>query len=137
VIGLSRNDVTGSDVERLSASPHLVRLLQLYSEQYQKPLELRTYEALAAAPFTRKLLRVSFGDNDFPGEQYVDTGEVDFHGAPIYGWTEITSEGKALEARYGYIPWLHRRDNGVDAYDAAYFVAEGLLPAKPPGSPVG
>ena len=43
------------------------------------------------------------------------------------------AEGKALEAKYGYIPWLHRR-NAVDAYDAAYFVSKGILPVKPPGS---
>jgi len=79
---------------------------------------------------------VGFGDVDFPGDRYVDTGEVDFHGAPVYGWIGLTPEGRALESEHGYVPWLHRRENSVDAYDAAYFVASGILPVKAPGSPV-
>ena len=133
-IALPRNHITGHDVERLAKSPNLTRLLHLVSFQYQKPLGANAYDALASSPLTRKLLRVRFDDRDFPGERYEDTGEVDFHGAPVYGWTEPTPDGVALEAKYGYIPWLHRRDNGVDAYDAAYFVSQGILPVRPPGS---
>lgn len=135
-IDLPRNDVSTSDVEILAQSPHLPRLLQLYCPQYAKVIGSRAYESLASSPLTRKLLGVGFSEVDFPGERLEETGNFDFWGYPEYEWTDLAPEGKALEAKYGYIPWLHPRENSVDAYDAAYFVSKGVLPVKTPGEPV-
>lgn len=45
-------------------------------------------------------------------------------------------EGKALERRYGYNPWLHLRENFVHRFDGAWYVARGMCPVKPVGSRV-
>jgi hypothetical protein len=48
----------------------------------------------------------------------------------------LTTKGKELEQKYGYIPWLHPKDNSCYHLDAAWFVAQGILPVKQAGSPV-
>jgi hypothetical protein len=74
-------------------------------------------------------------DNAFPGQRYVDTGRDDMQGRMVKDWTDLAPAGKALEAKYGYIPWLHEA-NMVEPLDAAWFVSKGILPVKPAGSSV-
>jgi uncharacterized protein (TIGR02996 family) len=121
-----------ADVARLAASPHLGRLLFLDLSWIR--LAGAAYGALAASPTTRKMLVVVRSGHDIgaplPCSRYETVG-YDRDGAPMMDWTPMPPEGKALEARYGYVPWLHPRDNGCDAFDAAYYVGRGALPARP------
>jgi hypothetical protein len=125
--------LSGADVERLVRSPHLRRLR--YLDLGKAPMSPLLYDALAANPETRKILRLVVADDAFPGQRYADTGRDDMQGRAVQAWTDLSLEGKALEAKYGYIPWLHEA-NIVEPLDAAWFVAQGILPAKPVGSPV-
>jgi uncharacterized protein (TIGR02996 family) len=125
-------DLTVSDVERLAQSPHLGRLLVLESRTV--PLPVATYETLAANPATRKMLRMSFSSPHFPGDDYGPTGQVDRELNDIWGKLPMKAEGEAIEQRHGYVPWLHPSDNRSESLDAAWYVAHGVLPARPVGS---
>ncbi len=137
-IALINREVTDEDVEVIAASPHLGRLLCL--DLTDNRLTERAFKALAAAPATRKLLAVGRRQGSqgsyFPGPVYAATGEDDGYERPIWDWTPMTEQGRALEREYGYIPWLHPQDNGCDWLDARYYLDQGLLPVKPPGAPV-
>lgn len=122
------------DLEQLAASPHLSRAL--YAASNDLEIDAGVYEAFAVSPVTRKMLRVLFSSNGFPGQSMGDTGRDDWWGAPLLGWSDVQPEGKALEKKYGYIPWLHPEQNRCEPFDAAYYVANGILPVKPAGSPV-
>jgi hypothetical protein len=123
-----------SDLAPLIASPHLERLRYLSLDT--EPISTATYDRVAAAPALRKLLVLGLG-NETPGQRFADTGRDDMQGRAVHAWTDISPEGKALEARHGYLPWLHPEHNFSDPLDAAWYVANGVLPARPPGSPVG
>jgi len=125
--------LSSTDIERLVQSPHLQRLR--YLDFGKSPVRPALYEMLASNPATRKLLRLVVVDDAFPGQRYADTGRDDMQGRAVHAWTDLSPEGKRLEATYGYIPWLHEA-NIVEPLDAAWFVAQGVLPVKPPGSPV-
>lgn len=135
-LALINRDLTDDDVAVIAASSHLGSLLRLdLSLNY---LSIRAFEALAAAPATRKLLVVGRQQASrgtyFPGPIYAATGEDDGYGEPIWDWTPMTDEGADLERKYGYIPWLHPQQNGCDWYDARYYVEKGLLPVRPAAS---
>ena len=129
--------LTDQLVLELTQSPYLRRLLSL-SLRSNSRIGPASYEALAAAPETRKLLDVSRRGDDageFPGEKIEDSGQIYLSGATIYDWSEMTAQGRALERKYGYIPWLNARANSCSAFDSSWCVAEGLRPAQPAGSP--
>lgn len=130
---IRRVALTEAEIERLGSSPHLARLLHLDLDRQHVGLGI--YDRLAAAPNLRKLLTLSLEDGG-PGQGYADTGRDDLQGRPVEAWTDVSPEGKALERKYGYLPWLHPEHNACEPLDAAWFVAQGILPVKPPGSPV-
>jgi uncharacterized protein (TIGR02996 family) len=134
--GLSLHDETigQHDLEQLAASPHLDRLLILASVHLE--IDSAIYETLARNPQIRKALGVRLSHETFPGQSYEATGARDANDRAIHAWTDLTPEGKALEARHGYLPWLHA-ESICERLDAAWLVAQGILPVKPPGSPVG
>lgn len=131
-IALINRNVTDDDVAAIAASPRLGSLLRLdLSDNF---LTHSAFEALAASPSARKLLMVGrsqYSRDSFPGSVYQATGEDDNNGDPIWDWTPMPEEGRELERKYGYIPWLHPQENGCDWYDARYYVEKGLLPVKP------
>lgn len=133
-IGLAIDDPapTDNDLLELAASPYLPRLLWLSANR--KHLPLSVYEAFAVAPMTRKALSLKLSKEGFPGEPYGDTGRDDWWGGAIFDWLEMRPEGAELEKKYGYVPWIHSKENFCDPFDAAYYVAQGVLPAKPVGS---
>ncbi|HEY0483931.1 MAG TPA: hypothetical protein VGD37_40705 [Kofleriaceae bacterium] len=122
-----------SELEQLIASPHLARMLHLVVGCERASPAL--YERIAASPDLRKLLVLSI-EPDGPGQRFADTGRDDMQGRAVHAWTDVGPAGKALEAKHGYVPWLHPEQNWCEPLDAAWFVAQGVLPAKPPGSPV-
>lgn len=134
--GLSLHDETigQQDLEQLAASPHLDRLLILASVHLE--IDSAIYETLARNPQLRKALGVRLSHETFPGQSYEATGARDANDRAIHAWTDLTPEGRALEARHGYLPWLHA-ESICERLDAAWLVAQGTLPVKPPGSPVG
>lgn len=135
--GIRMSDVvlTTADIATLAASPHLGRL-RYFSFTNDKTNKGSAYEVLAAHPATRKLLVVAVADPAFPGQQFGDTGDDDYWGAAIQGYSKVSEAGTKLEQKYGYIPWLHPEQNLCVVFDAAYYVAQKILPAKPVGSPV-
>jgi len=134
--GLSLHDdrLGPHDLEQLAASPHLDRLLILASVHLE--IDTASYATLARNPQLRKALGVRLSHQTFPGQSYEPTGAYDGNGRPIYAWTDLTREGKALEARHGYLPWLHA-ESICERFDAAWLVAQGILPVTPTGAPVG
>jgi uncharacterized protein (TIGR02996 family) len=131
---LPRN-VSDEDLLKLTESSHARGIVEICASRKYVPMSV--YEAFGSAPATRGVLSLYLSEEGFPGERFGDTGEVDFHGASIYGWMPMSPEGAALEKKYGYIPWLHPRENACHPFDAAYFVANGTLPVTKPGSRVG
>jgi uncharacterized protein (TIGR02996 family) len=135
MIGFHDEMLTQHDIEHFAKSQHLDRLLVLGSVNLKLNEEI--YSTLAENAQIRKALVVALSRDGFPGQRYEDTGQDDMQGRSVYAWTDLRPEGKALEARYGYIPWLHRDESLAEPFDAAWYVANGILPVKPPGSPVG
>jgi uncharacterized protein (TIGR02996 family) len=120
------------ELEQLITSPHLGRLLYLLLDCEHVSVE--TYRMIAASVL-RNALVLSVED-DVLGQRFADTGRDDMQGRAIHAWTDVSPRGKALEAEHGYLPWLHPEQNWCEPLDAAWFVAQGILPVKPPGSPV-
>jgi uncharacterized protein (TIGR02996 family) len=133
-IGFHDETLERDDIEHIAASQYLERLLVLDSINLK--IDNSIYSILATNPQLRKALGVRVSREGFPGQSYEETGEYDMQDRAVYKWTDLTPQGKALEARYGYLPWLHE-ENICDEFDAAWYVANGILPVKPPGSPVG
>lgn len=89
-------------VQLLAASPHVgaLRWLSLADNH----LGLAASEALAASTTLGKLAFVDLQSNPVdPVEQ------LGLDGGVVVAST-MTPEGKALEARFGHLPWLHRRE---------------------------
>lgn len=122
-----------ADIERLVTSPHLERTQYLIVSN--RNVDPRIYDAVAVSPHLRGILALSLEDNG-PGQRYADTGRDDMQGRAVHAWTDLSSKGKELEQRYGYLPWLHPEDNWCEPLDAAWFVSQGTLPVKAPGTPV-
>ena len=127
-----------ADVEKIAASPNLERCLVLdlsYNE-----LSFRSFEALAASASTRKFLYIvrdgAESTNYIPGERFAAIPDsAGLWGPDDWDWTEIDAEGKELERRHGYIPWLHH-ENMCSYFDARWYVDRALLPVQPAGSAV-
>jgi uncharacterized protein (TIGR02996 family) len=133
-IGLHDDSLTQHDLEPLATCRHFDRLAILSSVELKVDHEI--YAILAENSQIRKALSVLFSEQGFPGQRYEQTGQDDMQGRAVYAWTDLAPEGRILEARHGYLPWLHR-ENLCGSFDAAWYVAQGILPVQPPGSPVG
>ncbi len=138
-IGFYNVGFTDRDIELMAGSAHLTRCVWL--DLTGNPIGLPAFTALAASPRTRGLLCVERAEGArehyFPGDLWQVTDRDDRWGAPIWDWGPLPPEGQALEQKYGYLPWLHPKDNGCDRFDARWFFDHGVLPVKPAGSPVG
>jgi hypothetical protein len=132
-VGFLVPTLTDEDFITFAKSAHLGRLQWMSADKQR--LGPAVYEAYAAAPLTRKCIVLGLSHKDFPGEEFGETDQVDWWGAWVMDWLEMKPEGRELERKYGYLPWLHK-DNRANEFDAAYFVAQGILPVRPPGSPV-
>jgi uncharacterized protein (TIGR02996 family) len=87
-------------VQLLAASPHVTNLRWL--SVADNNLTLAAAEALAASPHLGKLRFAEFHSNPVdPVEQLGYDG-----GIVVSRW--MPPAGEALEARFGYLPWLHR-----------------------------
>jgi hypothetical protein len=133
--GLAIRDVKleNADVERLVTSPHLERIQYLVVSN--RSVDAAIYDMVAASPRLRGILALSL-EGSGPGQRYADTGRDDMQGRAVHAWTDLSSKGKELEQKYGYLPWLHPEDNWCEPLDAAWFVAQGILPVKASGTPV-
>lgn len=92
-----------SVIEILASSPHAHRLRWLdlaLNRITQKGLEM-----IAASSHLRGLKYLSLRDNDVqdPGDRWTYEGEAII-------WTEVREAGRALEAKYGPLEWLHAPD---------------------------
>jgi len=98
-LDLDDQGVTDDDLAALAASPHVTKLRQL--DLRYNPIGARGIEALAAAPSLRTLVIVSLDGNPAdPVDQVEYYDETHTHRVP-------TEAGKALEAKYGKLRWLH------------------------------
>jgi hypothetical protein len=127
--------LSGADLLELARSRHL-RRLQFFAPGSKREIGEAVYEAFAAHPDTRKMLRFLVTLESFPGQRFGDAGRDDMSGAAVEDWSEMPAAGKALENTYGYIPWLHG-ENACEPFDAGYFVANHILPVKAAGASVG
>jgi hypothetical protein len=99
-LDLDDQGVTDDDVVALAASPHAARLRQL--DLRYNPLTARGVEAIAASPYLRRLEVVALDGNAAdPVDQMEYYDETHQHAVP-------TEAGRALEAKYGRLPWLRR-----------------------------
>lgn len=121
------------DLEILAASPHLHRALSW--DVRQNTVMPEVWEVFAANPSTRKCLMIAT-DYEVPS----DAGPLGECGArfDVYHprYFEVSNEGKELERKYGYLPWLHKA-NICNPKDACYWVEHKVLPTYAPGSPAG
>lgn len=95
-------------------------------------------QELAAGPLTSKMLRIEpIGSENIPGaihrvgeyERSEYNSEYGGHKRTFFG-----DEGKELERRHGYIPWLHPSHCTAHLFDLAYLVEQGELPKYKPGT---
>lgn len=99
-LDLDNQAVSDDDVIALAASPHAARLRQL--DLRYNPLTARGIEALAASPHGKRLEVVTLDGNAAdPVDRLEYYDETHQHAVP-------TDAGKALEAKYGPLRWLHR-----------------------------
>jgi uncharacterized protein (TIGR02996 family) len=133
-------EFTDREIERIAASPHLTRCVWL--DLTGNPLGLQAFAALARSPALRNLLYVERRQGGWvaaeayhPGQEFLPTEREDRWGAPIWEWGPVSPEGQELERQHGYLPWLHH-ENGCDKFDARWYLDQGILPVRPPGSPV-
>ncbi len=135
-MSLGELDLTNFDVQAIAACPRLGRLLSL--DLTDNPLTLPAFEAIAASPHLRSLLIVNRASSVLhkysPAAEHAITDREDRHGHAIWDYRELPPDGIALEARHGYLPWLHPKDNA--RHDLRYHVERGTLPVKPRGTPV-
>jgi hypothetical protein len=139
VIGFNNLGLTDADVEQIAAAPKLHRLLELALTD--NPLSVRAFEAIAASPHLRNLLMV---DRRLDARVHAyspiasmdETERDDRHGHRIWEYRALPPDGVALEAKHGYLPWLHPKENGCSPFDARYFIERGELPVKKRGTPV-
>lgn len=99
-LDLDNAGVTDSDIEALASSPHAARLTQL--DLRFNPLTTRGFEAMAASRYLKRLEVATFDGNPAdPTDRQKYFSETSYDYIP-------TEAGKALEAKYGRLPWLHR-----------------------------
>ena len=137
--------LTESDLLTFAESPNLQRALILDLRCHGKWPGVVLAEALAANPLTRKCLRIESNVlseevvapwlRDFFGPigEFYAEADLDLHFGRAL--VEMSPEGRELERRYGYIPWLHKHNSGFYSPDAFYWVQTGALPRFVVGSP--
>jgi uncharacterized protein (TIGR02996 family) len=96
---LDRVGLTDDDVERLAASPHLGELRWLWIGNNR--VTRRGAEALAASRSLPHLGYVGFVNNPF------DPSEHQGHDQGLIVDRWLPEEGRALEAQFGFLRWLH------------------------------
>lgn len=129
-IRFDNNALDDGDLDVIASSPHLARVMAW--DIRNNPVSLATWEAFAANPHTRKCLHIR-SDYEAP-----DRGPIGECGGRFDIWPnryfEMSAQGRELERKYGYLPWLH--DGNVCHWpDAHYWVAHKVLPRFVPGSP--
>ena len=131
LLGDRWEDVMPKDTGRqLAACPHLTRCLWL--DFGQRGGYVRC-EELVESEQIRKMICLEHYPVQLIGEQTTDDIDVEHGPHRIRTFLE---EGKELERRYGYIPWLHPSHNkGAWYLDVAWDVAQGNRPKYPPGTP--
>ena len=98
-LDLDNQGVTDDDLIALAASPHARHLRQL--DLRYNPISARGIEALAASPHLKQLELVHLDGNPAdPVDRLEYYDETNTHLVP-------TAAGKALEAKYGPLRWLH------------------------------
>ena len=98
-LDLDSQEVTDDDLAALGANPNAARLRQL--DLRYNPISERGIEAIAASPYLRQLRLVNLDGNPAdPVDRLEYHDETRQHAVPTDG-------GKALEAKYGRLPWLH------------------------------
>src|SRR5262249_24702661 len=122
------------DLERLLAARSLGKLVHVAIDVEHVSAAL--YDRLARSPQVRKLLTLRLGQAG-PGQDYADTGRDDMEGRAVHEGTDVSPAGRQLEKNCGSPPGRPRENNAADPLDAAWYVAHGVLPHKPPGSWVG
>jgi hypothetical protein len=130
-IRFHEDTVRATDLIELASSPHLHRLQSLDVRRNEVTLEV--WEAFAANPLTRKCLMIDSNtvvpsDRGPIGECYA---RFDMYPGRNF---DVSREGKDLERKYGYLPWLHDI-NICGPQDAHYWVENKVLPKYVPGSP--
>ena len=133
---LQFHDCTLTEAELLTfaGSTHLDRCQFLTFPRGGSP---EVSDTLAANPQTRACLEISTGEWNWPtrGGEPGPIGEFTVsneHGG--YESFEMSAQGRELEQKYGYIPWLHMH-NICNSVDVHYFVERKELPIFVPGSP--
>ena len=116
------------DVAKIARCPYLTRCM--YLNFAFTVVGRRAYRELAEGELTGKMLVVV---------SPLDAGERRVHdieaGMGEYLDIIFDDEWKAVEQRLGYIPWLHPSHNGVNRFDARWYLEHGKLPKYPSGSP--
>lgn len=122
------------DIRLIAESPNLDRLVYLKFYNLWAPVLEGAWEIFASSPTTRKLLAIEGDVESYPGEWecWDDNDPYLEGGVP----QPVRPHGRELEAKYGYLPWLHPYHNRADRYDMARLVARGKLPRYPVGTPV-
>lgn len=136
-------DLTRNEREAMAASPFLANCAAIRlgdPDHRAKESNADFYDLLASTSWLRSVLSIERSPSgywEFPGDSYdIDEGRFDRWGYDVRVWTPLKEQGRALEARWGYIPWLHRQQNDAHRYDAAYHRMRGTLPPIAPGTPV-
>lgn len=124
-VGLRRDSAA-----KIAACPHLSRCL--YLDLRESLVTDEGMDALAAGPLTGKMLALKCTLRDEWGQHTVREGIVE---QSIFEQTRhvFGEKGKELEARYGYIPWLHDINTPSDI-DIRWYADQGLVPKFPAGS---
>lgn len=99
-LDLERCGLTDQHIKRLAESPVLEHLRWL--SLAENNLNIAGAEALAGSPLSKQLVYVNFYGNPVdPGGLYALDNEF-----IMDSW--LPEEGKILESRHGFLPWLHR-----------------------------
>jgi len=99
-LNLERCALVDQDIPKIADSPVLESLRWL--SLAENGLTLNGAEALARSHLSKRLVYVSFYGNPVdPGGRYAADNEF-----ILDSW--LPEEGKLLESRYGFLPWLHR-----------------------------
>jgi hypothetical protein len=137
--------LTEEDLITFAQSQYLQRAVILELRCRGAAPSLALAEALAANPLTRKCLRIEsdilveawsapgFHSIAGPIGEFYAEADQDLFLRPAL--VEMSPEGRELERRYGYIPWLHQHNGGFYEPDAYYWVEQGVLPRFVVGSP--
>ena len=136
-VGLVEASLDDDAVAAIAASPQLVGCL--YLDLSLNRLGPAAFAAIAASPHLRQVLVVDRAQHVGLAE------EMTWHPGEVVvvqrsaGGTRVTlqpmrPEARELEARHGFLPWLHAA-NRVARLDARWFVNRGYRPVAPLGSP--